>query len=147
MKIIIFLLFLSSEASDRTRGRFYHRLVTLKLLSLVGIFLHYQRQRLTNSDSDRDSCINLRQIHEANLVYKEQLFVDEHLCFIHIFIREAPREENAPSKCIRSVAARYGCKFYNNTNTMRTCTDAMRTCTDAMRTENDTAKRIPVHAG
>ena len=49
---------------------------------------------------------------------------------INVFIREAPIEENIVSECIRTVAATYGCKFYNYANTMRTCTDTMRTAND-----------------
>ena len=45
------------------------------------------------------------------------------LLFMTVFIRTAPVEDNSALECIRSVAATYGCKFYNHTNAMRTCTD------------------------
>ena len=48
-------------------------------------------------------------------------------------------EDNTTKECIGTVALTYGWtdKFYNHTNTMRTCTDTIRTA-------NDTP-RIPVH--
>ena len=48
---------------------------------------------------------------DAKVVYKEPLFFDEHKLFMTVFIREAPIEENTASECIRTVAAKYGCKI------------------------------------
>ena len=53
--------------------------------------------------------------------------------FMTVFIRRAPVKHNTASGCIRTVV-----KFYNCTNTMRTCTDAIRTANDS--------PRIPAHA-
>ena len=57
---------------------------------------------------------------------------------MNVFIREAPIEENTASECIRTVAATYGCKMHNCTNTKRMSTDTKRTATDT--------PRIPAHA-
>ena len=49
---------------------------------------------------------------ETTVIYKEPLFVDEHNWFLmNVFIREAPIEKNVASKCIRTIAAKYGCKI------------------------------------
>ena len=49
---------------------------------------------------------------EPAVVYKEPLFVEEHIDFLmNVFIRGAPIEKNIASKCIRTVAAMYGCKI------------------------------------
>ena len=44
---------------------------------------------------------------EAKVVYKESLFVDEHLFFMTVFIREALIVENTTSERIRTEAATY----------------------------------------
>ena len=49
-----FLFRKNAKGSSSTRGRFYHRLVTM----LAGIF-QCERQHLWNSDSDTESCIML----------------------------------------------------------------------------------------
>ena len=48
---------------------------------------------------------------KPTVVYEEPLFVDEHLFFMNVFIREAPTEEIIASECIRTVATTYGCKI------------------------------------
>ena len=48
---------------------------------------------------------------EAKVVYKESLFVYEHLFFMTVFIREAPIEESTTLECIRTIAATYRCKI------------------------------------
>ena len=57
---------------------------------------------------------------------------------VTVFVRRTPVEYNTTKECIGTVAPTMVAKFYNHTNTMRTCTDTMRTA-------NDTP-RIPVHA-
>ena len=54
------------------------------------------------------------------------------------FHYRTPVKHDTALECIRTLAATRVVKFYNYTNTMRTCTDAIRTA-------NDTP-RIPVHA-
>ena len=61
------------------------------------------------------------------------------------FIRRAPVEDNTASERIHTVAATYGCKilqkFYNHTNTMRTCTDTMRSVNDTSGMQVHVAKK------
>ena len=64
-------------------------------------------------------------------------FVIDDYFFMTVFVRRPPVKHNTSSECIRIVSQRIVVKFYNYTNTMRTCTDTMRTA-------NDTP-RIPVH--
>ena len=55
------------------------------------------------------------------------------IIFITVFIRRAPVEDNTELECICAVAQRMVVKFYNYTNTVRTCTDTMRTANDTPR--------------
>ena len=45
---------------------------------------------------------------EAKVVHKEPIFVDQ---FLILFIREARKEDNTTSECVRTVGATYVCKI------------------------------------
>ena len=60
------------------------------------------------------------------------------LFFMTVFIRRAPVEDNIALEGVRIVPQRMVVKFYNHTNTMRTCTDTLRFANDTWR--------IPVYA-
>ena len=73
---------------------------------------------------------------EAKVVYKEPIFVDQ---FLILFIREARKEDNTTSECVRTVGATYVCKI------LQLYKYVANEGTDTKQTASHT-RRMPVYA-